>query len=281
MCQQHKDLFSPSFLSWQNSPLTVSTFVWPRFSAAGVGIKARKRERDTRASSTATGISHYLHPVKNCPISSLDKTRHEFKNITWKHTPQIPESLLLFLYHSPEPLRIGKKKKGNYLQWKALKEGKMLRFHFWCTIDRSVISGGFYSITGLRCWNTQRVREGNGVLPRHQRKPCSWVFCCCLCPGPLRTSRRDRSSLSAEMSAPRVLSEFGLSALTVLIPLPSVRTPPSQPHSQLKPMLHPTLPSPQALPSPCRPPRAHSLCTFVPDILSTVDDPFWTSTFFH
>lgn len=173
MCQEHKDLFSPSFLSWRNSPLTVSAFVWPRFSAAGVGIKARKKERDTRASSTATGISHYLHPVKNCPISSLDKTRREFKNITWKHTPQIPESLLLFLYHSPEPLRIRKekKRKGNYLQWKGLKEGKMLRFHFWCTIDRSVISGGFYSIMGSRCWNTQRVREGNRVLPKIRESP--------------------------------------------------------------------------------------------------------------
>lgn len=82
MRQEDKDLLSPSFLSWQNSPLTVSVFVWPRFSAAVVGIKARKRERGMGDTLTARGISHYLHPVKNYPIFSLDKTRHEFKNIT-------------------------------------------------------------------------------------------------------------------------------------------------------------------------------------------------------
>lgn len=36
-------------------------------------------ERGAREILTATGGSHYLHPVKNCPISSLDKTRREFK----------------------------------------------------------------------------------------------------------------------------------------------------------------------------------------------------------
>lgn len=282
MCQEHKDLFSPSFLSWRNSPLTVSAFVWPRFSAAGVGIKARKKERDTRASSTATGISHYLHPVKNCPISSLDKTRREFKNITWKHTLQIPESLLLFLYHSPEPLRIRKekKRKGNYLQWKALKEGKMLRFHFWCTIDRSVLSGGFYSIMGSRCWNTQRVREGNRVLPKHQRKPCSWVFRCSLCPGPLRTDRSSGPIVSVRGDERSPSAEFGLSALTVLIPLRSVRCTfpapfPAEAHAA------PHTAVLEALHHPTEPLVRTSLCTFVPNILSTFNDPFWISPFFH
>lgn len=128
------------------------------------------------------------------------------------------------------------------MQWKALKEGKMLRFHFWCTTDRSYLWRVLFN-HGLEVLKHTAVREGNRVLPRRQRRPCSWVFCCYLCPGPLRvdTSRWTELPLSVEVSTPWVLSEFGLSALTALISLPSVCTPPSQLHSQLKPMLHPTL----------------------------------------
>lgn len=61
----------------------LSPFVQPRLSTAVLGAEAWKGEA-TAAALPATGISPYLHPVKNCPIS-VDKTRRGLRNITYKH----------------------------------------------------------------------------------------------------------------------------------------------------------------------------------------------------
>lgn len=106
MCLEQKDLFSSLFLSWWNSPLTVSASAWPRVSAAVVSIKARRGERGPEVLRCHRHNPVSL-PCENHPTPSLDKPRREFKSITYTHTPQIPKSLLVFLYRSPEPLRTG------------------------------------------------------------------------------------------------------------------------------------------------------------------------------
>ena len=157
----------------------------------------------------------------------------------------------------------------------------MLRFHFWCTTDRRYLWRVLFN-HGPEVLKHAAAREGSRVLPRHQRRPCSWVFHGYLCPGPLRvdTSRWTELPLSAEVSTPWLLLSLVWVPWQRWSPCPqSARHLPSHIPSW-SPCRTPHGIPPNS-PSPWRPPHVYLTLHLCPWYSEHIRWPLLNFTFFH
>lgn len=151
----------------------------------------------------------------------------------------------------------------------------MLRFPFWCTIDKA-FSLEVYSIMGSKVLKHTAGKRREQGFTKASEKALQLGLRCCLCPGPLRTIDRLDPIVPVRGDEPsRVLwvwperpdsaSLCQVSHCTFPAPFPA------------EALLHP-LPSGSS-PSHLQNPLCHLTLHLRPNILSTFNDPFWISPF--